>query len=225
MKERDMRLTIWISLVAAAALTLGAALSPVFAADPNPEAPLTARVLKVKGRMLVKDGEKDVELTQGATVREGQEVQASEGASGVLELSDGSRVIVFPATRLRLERPAKKTVRLDQKEGFTWIRAAKKQGDESFEVKTPVAVAGVRGTAFSADVDPEGHSAICVCEGKVEVESGGQKQMIRAGELVAARPDAMDKPFHDRSVLERPEGRRTSCLECHQGGFARYRGY
>lgn len=73
---------------------------------------------------------------------------------GTIELEKGSLAAVFD----RLQR-------LNSQKG-------------AFLVKTPVAIAGVRGTAFYIMVEDQNNTYICTCNGKTELEDTGRENRI-----------------------------------------------
>lgn len=68
-------------------------------------------------------------------------------------------------------------VRTNLTRGKIWSLVEKLKNEKSrYEVETPTAIAGVRGTTFMVNVDPEGRSSrIAVVEGEVGVRSMGEK--------------------------------------------------
>jgi hypothetical protein len=71
--------------------------------------------------------------------------------------------------------------------GRVWIRILKVLSQKSkFEIITPTATAGVRGTVFSVEVEPDGKTLVSVKEGKVAVASGQAHQDLPAGSMSAA---------------------------------------
>ncbi len=113
------------------------------------------------------------------------------GATGgvTLNWADGSRIRMAPNTKLRVRkcnintssRASTSLFELDA--GKIWIRVLELLGERSkFEIRTPTATAGVRGTVFSVEVDPTGGMKVEVFKGAVEVAGGGQKLMTNAGQ-------------------------------------------
>ena len=69
---------------------------------------------------------------------------------------------------------------IDLSKGEVWAKALKKE-DTVFQVKTPAALAGVRGTEFNVAVDEEGKSSVHVLDGVVDVFNEFGKVLAEAG--------------------------------------------
>ena len=67
------------------------------------------------------------------------------------------------------------------------------KSDQQFEVETPSATAGVRGTIFRVVVNEEEETQVAVSEGKVEVSSDGGKVVVEKGEGAVVR-EKKDRP-------------------------------
>ncbi len=113
-------------------------------------------------------------------VKEGDVIRTGEGTV-TLNWVDGTRVKLGPATTLTVLRchintatdAAVTTFWLDT--GRVWVRILRKLNPRSkFEVRTPTATAGVRGTVFSVEVQPGGATRIGVLEGAVQVRADGR---------------------------------------------------
>lgn len=71
--------------------------------------------------------------------------------------------------------------------GRVWIRVLKVLSHKSkFEVLTPTATAGVRGTVFSVAVTPEGKTLVSVKEGAVALDSAGKQALVQKGQMTVA---------------------------------------
>lgn len=71
--------------------------------------------------------------------------------------------------------------------GRVWIRVLKVLSHKSkFEVKTPTATAGVRGTVFSVAVTPQGETLVSVKEGEVAVQTAEQAAAVKPGQMAQA---------------------------------------
>ena len=137
-----------------------------------------AHVSNLSGEVQIipKDKETSRPLDPGKTL-----VQAGDklitGPDGRLSLNwiDGTRITIEPETELTVEKcqVAKgaelSTFRLDV--GKIWIRILKVLSQqEKFEIVTPTATAGVRGTIFSVEVTTDGATEVQVYEGQVTIE-------------------------------------------------------
>jgi len=193
------------------------------------EAPTRATVTRAKGDATVTRAGNLVSLIKNMVLEEGEVVKTGKGGLCTLKLESGSKILVFPSSEVSIrgkKEKKKKGVELNQKVGFSWMKIKKlSSDDEVFTVRTPTAVAGVRGTAFSASVSPKGKGAFCVCEGAISVESGGQERLVEQGELMNTDKKGLGVKMGDAILLKRPMGSSMSCLACHQGGSRRGKRY
>ncbi|MDP6953232.1 MAG: FecR domain-containing protein [Alphaproteobacteria bacterium] len=61
--------------------------------------------------------------------------------------------------------------------------------DEGFELRTPVALVGIRGTDFAVLVEPNGRTIVAVFDGVVVVTPrGGQPVLVQAGQSIVVDP-------------------------------------
>ena len=105
-----------------------------------------------------------------------------------IETSSNSRVVLFyKGTQVRLASKTRikignltnlnKPAEISLKKGFSWYKVNKRK----FRVKTPTAVASVRGTKFAVFHTKKG-TGTCVCEGVINTSSGaGQGTDAKAG--------------------------------------------
>lgn len=183
----------------------------------------SAKAERVKGKpVVVRDGEKSV-LKNGATVNEGDEISTGQGDSLNVKFGTGDVLIIGTLTRLKI---AKQTddggVSIDHKEGFTWAKVKKISSGKRFQISTPTAVAGVRGTGFSSVVESKEKSWFCVCEGGIDVSASGREVRANRGQSVSVGASGgPGKPRPDKRLLEKPTRFTKNCFNCHQGGHAR----
>jgi len=109
------------------------------------------------------------------------------GADGeaILRWFDGNAVRISPNTSIIISgitaAPAEKTT-LELKQGGAFFKAKALSGaDSTFSVKTPSAIAGVRGTQFSASVDAAGKTTVSVLDGQIDVEAEGISIVLDPG--------------------------------------------
>ena len=112
-------------------------------------------------------------------------------------------------------------VELEQKTGSIWSKIRPLGKEESFHIRTPSSVAGVRGTAFISMILDENRTDICVCEGKVEVVSGGKKKLITEGMgATLTKGKAPPAPMSNEGMIRnrRRLSRKMACMSCHWAG-------
>lgn len=138
-----------------------------------PERAASARVLHVSGQAH-SDG---TPLRAGDTVTEGSTVATASNGFVTLELADGSKLTLPPGGSVELTRlrQFEGTALTDsvvqvQRGGVESSVAPAGEGVGRFEIRTPVAVTGVRGTRFRVQSGAEGvHSE--VLEGSVRLQA------------------------------------------------------
>lgn len=118
----------------------------------------------------------------GAKIADGALLKTD--ANGVAEIVFNQKNIVKmgPNTLMRLEvATLKRVVRLERGTFTAVLRKLDKLGGGSLEVKTPTAIAGVRGTSFFARFDPVQKEAyFCTCNGTLNLSlSDGSGELVK----------------------------------------------
>jgi len=117
-------------------------------------------------------------LFAGDSVRTGKDSRAeiSFGDGTSVRISDNSRLLVQQADTVRS---------LKLLWGKLWAKVAKLSSAQArFQVETPTAVAGVRGTVFRVEIDADTTTRVAVEEGEVEVfQPRLGRRMVRLGAL------------------------------------------
>jgi hypothetical protein len=134
-------------------------------------------------------------LTGEARVLAGTELRTSKESGALLHWADGSRLEAGANTTLtvlqcRLDKRTKSSVslfKLDVGQIFVHVMKAL-SASSKFEVRTPTATAGVRGTEFSVRVTPGGATDVLVYEGNVAVTSGGKQLGVAQGQVCSVAP-------------------------------------
>jgi len=136
-----------------------------------------ATLTNVKGTVLVKaaGSAEWVEGTDKMVINEGDEIKTRGGSSAIIKMDDGSMLKVGPLAAMKVDKLAKSgqnnQTSMGIEVGKTWNRVNRMTSDSSFDVKTPTAVAGVRGTYFSSEVEKTTDSTFDVFDGQIEVSS------------------------------------------------------
>jgi hypothetical protein len=123
----------------------------------------------------------------GTTLDVGTRVITSENSRALLTFFDGSTLFVEPGTDIEIEELAVSTeqsisIVLKQWMGKTWSRVVKMTDSGShYEIQTPSAVAVVRGTFFSTEVDDVGETQVHTREGLVSVFALGDEVLVSPG--------------------------------------------
>lgn len=172
------------------------------AAAPNP--PAAGRLVKAQGDVTIESPSGGRLGKDGAALAEGDAVSTAEGATALVELADGSRLKLRESSRLRIVVSGK-SAELNLALGSVFAKVRKRLAGENFLVRTPSAVAAVRGTEFfTAYGRPRGKDRdlwVCVNEGAVELTTtkdkkpllvpGGQGVLIKGGKDLT-QPQAYD---------------------------------
>jgi hypothetical protein len=129
-----------------------------------------------------------------ARVKVGDRLRTAADGHLELQWADGTRMALQPDTRLevrkfKFDRSVKGQTSLFKLDlGAVWTRVTHTlEGDSRFEIETPDATAGVRGTIFEVRALPSG-TEVEVYEGRVELGlAGGGHQQVAAGATAAVR--------------------------------------
>ena len=143
-----------------------------------------AAVSAVQGQVSLKLHSATEFVPLGTRQRVGSGDTLQTGADSTVDLNwvDGTRIRLAPNTTMTVrscqinQSSGAETSLFDLGIGKVWVRVLKLLSQKSkFEVHTPTATAGVRGTIFSVQVDASGKTSVSVDEGAVVVNpaSGG----------------------------------------------------
>ncbi|MEW6203513.1 MAG: FecR family protein [bacterium] len=186
---------------------------------------LSGTIISVKGNPELIRNDKKIPLTLRTIVHQEDVIITGVGESLVLRLNTGDTVVISQLSHLKVDITDDMSVNLSHDQGMIWARVkARKflQDKEMFKVRTPTALAGVRGTAFSSNIESDNKSWFCVCEGRLEVSQDESRTTAQKGEVVvAAEKGGVTAPTRDAALLEHPSQFTKSCLRCHQGGYSR----
>ncbi|MGC4075135.1 MAG: FecR family protein [Nibricoccus sp.] len=161
---------------------------------------LVARVTGDAFAMNPADGLK-FPIRNGSLLTEGQVITTGAGASVLFVLSNGATVSLGADSVLSLEQftqqpfgesfkmsalpaePTTSTTRLNLLRGelISDVKKLKKDAGSSFQIKTPVGAAGIRGTAFRIAFKPEGDRAafaLVMLEGVIEQTFGNRGRPV-----------------------------------------------
>ena len=132
----------------------------------------------------------------GDIVNTGDRVQTADRSHAVVTFFDGSTLEIEPATTVQVEEASSAAsgaiaIRIAQTLGRTWASVQKlTRADSKFEMRTPTAVAAVRGTGFITEVLADGTSTFQVADGNVQVTAQGQSVNVGAGQTTTAPPNS-----------------------------------
>ncbi|NBF38900.1 MAG: hypothetical protein GVY14_00645 [Spirochaetes bacterium] len=161
------------------------------------------------GELTVRDGEGDAVLPVelGMDVPLGGSLETRRTTAELLLEPNHAVLRVARQTTVHLERLSKRRrgrtrLRLDEGSLRSIVEAL--TGSKRFEVSTPGAVVGVRGTDFRIDVDPGVREVVVVFDGEVEVRrDDGEKSTLTAGQSVnILDPDLSTEDLDDSELDE-----------------------
>lgn len=140
-----------------------------------------ATVLYVRGQVLRGLGQAPGRpVGIGDQLDEGEVLSVGPDSYASLRLHDGSQVHVQAGTRVALDRlrqvteSGRSSTSLGLQRGRVDTQVTPQRGGSRFDVRTPLAVAGVRGTRFGVTVDDEGTLTLSdVVQGQVAVQALG----------------------------------------------------
>lgn len=167
----------------------------------------------VEGYVTVQQGQGSAQpLPQGALLHEGDVVQTGVASRLELSMSDGSTLRLGEKTRLelRVAPPTGKAFAARLWLGAVWAKVHKLFEEQSFQIETENAVAGVRGTEFLVETSGGIHDdSVRVHEGAVEVRDQGSAwtHRVEAGSELSfrrgLRPDG-PKPIDPAAAARHP---------------------
>lgn len=150
-------------------------------------------ITAVKGAVQIqREGEDWQEARVGMVVNFGDAIRTADGKVRVVERGQWD-VRTLPGTMIRAFRDDSGPA-VDLTEGKVWSKVEPAPGGRpaSYRVRTPNAIAGVRGTLFAVEQKPKGDSRVAVFEGAVDAVGEGE---IRAVEINQAARFSADKRF------------------------------
>ncbi|RZL02154.1 MAG: hypothetical protein EOP36_08655 [Rubrivivax sp.] len=145
-----------------------------------------ATVLYVRGQVARTSGDLSSRpVAIGDLLDEGEVISVGSDSYASLRLHDGSQVHVQAGTVVRLDRLRKvaasgrSSTSLGLQRGRVDTQVTPQRGGSRFDVRTPLAVAGVRGTRFGVTVEDDGALALSdVIEGGVAVQALEAKAVV-----------------------------------------------
>ncbi len=160
----------------------------------------SAKFTYVKGDVLVSGKP----ATLGQTVSKDATIEVKNNSMAVLQFSSAASITlkansVLSIANLSKNDSGKPVIELSQNTGSSFSKIAK--GQSEFSIKTPTAVAGVRGTSFELIVGNGKTTQIKLLEGKVQVakpdatkEEMAAAPVVEAGQKVEADAKGVAKP-------------------------------
>lgn len=139
-------------------------------------------VEKVVGSVKVKsEGSfKKSKIGSGHQLKEGDLVSTSKSGSAVINLTDGSSVVLSASSSIHF--PALSSA--EQVEGKIYYKITSRDAKNALKVKTPFAIIGIKGTTFVINSD-EGKEGVALKEGLIGVQSLKEEFALYRKEVLA----------------------------------------
>ncbi|MDE2490854.1 MAG: FecR domain-containing protein, partial [Elusimicrobia bacterium] len=192
-------------LPAALLLAAGLAALPAAAQDAG-SGSWDARLTAVTGEVSVypAGGGEAIAASSGMPLDQGDRVATSSGSSAEISLDGSSLIDLQEDSEFTLERTEKSDTSFFLSLG-TLLAKIQALGGYRMSVRTPDAVAAVRGTEFGVESDANGESRVGVFdEGRVEVTGQGGREILNANQETAVRRGfAPERPYALRRFLVR----------------------
>ncbi|HOC91355.1 MAG TPA: FecR family protein [bacterium] len=177
-----MRLLTALTVMCVAAAGFLSGVSAPVSAEPCP-----AFVAGVVGDVQFREADENdwepVELDMCLYV--GDQIRTMKDSLAALKMEENVevRVNAFSVFKVgSLDKDKKRPNQLDMKKGEAWAKVSKIENKETaFEIRTPTAQAGVRGTEFNVEVDEEGGTKVNVLEGAVRIFNELGEVLAEAG--------------------------------------------
>lgn len=147
----------------------------------NPERPVT--VLSQQDGVVCREGEETLELASGAERNFAGvfEIRTDKTGRAALDYQGEAKIILRPATWAKADP---RSITLNTGQG--WMKFQKR--GSSFQIKTPCAVLGIRGTTFRVDVQGQERTTVDLIEGRLAIESEGHAFILTGGQRAICRP-------------------------------------
>lgn len=160
--------------------------------------PSRALVISVRGQVEIQRGNAAPQAAHAGDIL-GEADRIATGPDSVLDLAVSGHALRIlaesSATVSELRRHpdgSARSVRMSLEKGGILARAGRLAGADRFEVQTPTAIAGVRGTKFLVRSDASG-THVRLFEGSVAVQSNkGQDRIVEPGQTVRITQEAIE---------------------------------
>ena len=132
-------------------------------------------------------------LAKGVLVAPGYTIRTGANSSAVLRWFEGNAVKIGPSSLFSIDSLSRKgaaeSSKLDLVQGSIYAKSKKiSAGESAFEVKTPTAIAGVRGTEFFAEIAEAGKSTFAVTDGQITVEAQSITVILDTNYMISVEP-------------------------------------
>jgi hypothetical protein len=197
----QIRVPAFLTLVATTALILLVCVGTLLLPWIGGTATQAATLAQVTGTVEVMPAGGDAwrSASVGERVAEGDRLRTDAFSAATLAFFDQSTAVLGTDTeivvaQMRSQHDSKVIV-LYQALGQTYNQVQRLSDPASrFEIETPTAVVGVRGTEFAVTVDGDGATHVMVVEGMVDVTIRGSTVTVRGGQETTVQPQRTPVP-------------------------------
>ncbi len=165
-----------------AAILFAASALGLFPAARTAASEVQASVAQGEALVRFADGDEWISLGEGAPLEPGDRVRVPAGGRVELVTPEGDVLEIQEESELEVEASAPKDRSLRLALGGLLAKLLP-DPEKKFRVRTPLAVAAVRGTEFGLDVSAEGATEVGVAEGAVAFQALDEKGEPRGEEL------------------------------------------
>ena len=185
----------------------------------------------IEGKADILRGIQRINAKLGSALNSGDIINVRENSQVTINLTETGLLKISARTKFQIpktEEISTKTSKITLFFGSLWVKAKKLAKGESFEIKTPTATAGVRGTEFGTDFEPandasfdaldsmsgdfdssafesvEGETGVDVSEGEVEaIDDSGNSFAVTPGFSFSAAPGGAKVEYNPVKVQQR----------------------
>lgn len=136
----------------------------------------------------------------GTALADGMKIRTGRGAEALVQWKQGHVLKVFAMSTVTIERAGfsgkKEETKLDVENGKIFVKAKKlTTADSKFEVKTPTAIAGVRGTEFMVEVSQTSSAAtITLIQGQLNIVGEQIQTILEENTAITVAPEMTTAP-------------------------------
>lgn len=136
---------------------------------------------------------------KGLVLEEGDKIKTGSNSEAVLQWANGHKLKVYALSVLNIDQLSAKgsneNTGLNVESGKIFAKANKLKSEKSsFQVATPTAVAGVRGTQFMIEVADDGASTVALLEGSLSIVSDAVEIALEENMQISFEQDMETPP-------------------------------
>ncbi len=154
-------------------------------------------------------------VTKSTNLKSGDHIKTGSASSCLIRWSGGNSVKLAAFTTMKIDKLEKNPAAgsenssINMWNGKVYAKVNKMNGSQSsFEVRTPTAIAGVRGTQLSVAVGSDGTTDVGCFDGSVQVNGvGGGGVLLEEGQRTSVKKDEQPGPPEQLSQEEKQEFR------------------